>query len=145
MEKKMQINLLIAFKWGVIIALFIAAIFVAFVFISSIDSKYTKGRHYGVEIGMTKKEVYDELPEIYNSLTGSQINSNMEMELYSKEIKMPDRINNNVNEEKFEYFQQKFKWKIYVDSNYFFDNFTLTFCNSRLCEVRRYRLFIELP
>ena len=145
MENTIQMNLLIAFKWGVIIILFIPVIFIAFVFMSSIDSKYTEGRHYGVEIGMTKKEVYDELSKIYSSLTGSQNNTNIEMELYSKEIKMPDRINKNVNEEEFEYFQQKFKWKIYVDSNYFFDNFTLRFCNNRLCEVRRYRLFIELP
>ncbi len=127
------------FKFFILI---IAGFFI-FLWISSIDENITTGEYYGFKIGFTKNETYKFLLASSGSM---KLESRVELsndEL--KRIKNPLIINSNFTNEEYHLFENKDEWDLFVESPFFFDSISLTFCDERLCKIWRRRDFLELP
>jgi hypothetical protein len=132
-------------KWVVFILTIIVIGSGVFIWLSSIDEKINTGEAYGFTIGSSKAEIYETLPRSFYSTNSKKDVALFDVELYVKNKRMPITIKSKFDSDEFYLFEDKSKWKLFLDTFFFFDNLTLIFCNEKLCEIRRKRFYLELP
>ncbi len=122
--------------------LIIAGFFI-FLWISAIDDHITSGEYHGFKIGSTKSETYKFLVESAGSMNieSRVVLSNDEL----KKIKEPVSTYSNFTNEEYHSFENKDQWDLLIQSPFFFDSMSLTFCDERLCKIWRKRDYLELP
>ena len=150
-HKKVDVNSIINFgfgflKWTTLSFIIVVIGFGAFVWASSIDNKVTTGEAYGFTIGSSKTDIYMNIPKSsFPTSSKKSVVLYFNVELYVQKKKEPIKIKSEFHKDEFDLFEDKNKWKLfYLDTHYFFDNVTLTFCDEKLCEIRRFRLYWEL-
>lgn len=118
---------------------------IAFLYVSSINSTIEQGSAYELSIGMSQNEVFKRLPSAFKSVGIEKLNIPVKIEIYTQKDAPPQEIEVSLNDLEYSSLENARKWKFFVNSIYFFDNITLEFCNEKLCKIKRYRRYFELP
>ncbi|WP_404409063.1 hypothetical protein LG272_01130 [Pseudidiomarina marina] len=138
-----QFSMLLRFAGALLLALIISAI--AFLYLSTIDFTAEHGEAYGLNIGMPQQEVFDSLPKVLNLVGVEDLREPLVLQIYTAKGAVPNTVEFALNELDYSLLAGATRWTIYIDSNYFFDSFTLDFCEQELCRIKRYRQFLEFP
>lgn len=138
-----QVAMLLRLVGALLFALITSAI--AFLYLSAIDSTVEHGEVYGLSIGISRHEVFDSLPKALKIVGVGDLREPLVMQIYTANEPVPKRVEAVLNELNYSMFAGATRWTIYIESDYFFDSFTLDFCENELCRIKRYRQYLEFP
>lgn len=141
----MQYYLALLFKAVVLLSVCAILIFTLFLYFSTTKESYDEGQHYGFTIGESKGAVYRMLPRRLQPIATNKNKSAYRVELYNEEQRIPAQINSSFHPSDKAAFSASDKWLIFFDSKFFFDSITLTYCDDKLCQIRRKKQFLEIP
>ena len=111
-------------------------LYIGFLYFTYLDEKITTGSGYGFQIGSTKKEVFDQILNMYeNDIERYRIYKNQE---YENEFLFSPQKKDFVNLENYN------EWKFYFDKIHW-DFIFFEFQNDKLILIHRHRQFYELP
>ncbi|WP_149982732.1 hypothetical protein [Pseudoalteromonas rhizosphaerae] len=141
----MNISLLGASKVLGLLIISVILIGVLMLYFTSINETVESGSSYELTIGSSKKDVFNQLPKVLKAIGAINVENEVNIELYISGKKVPEKISKNLTDLKMLSFEKSNKWRFYIDSKYFFNNLTIEFCGEKLCKVKRYRRYLELP
>ena len=120
---------------GIVITL--VAGYVGFMWITYIDVTITVGSGYGLNIGETKVEAFQNAKKQFNS-NDVYILFPLTKEYYGPHRKV------HFNDEDFSILKERDVWELYFTDSYF-DSLKLSFENDSLVSIHRHRQKFELP
>ncbi len=129
------IGTIIGLFTGVGVVLYVGG-YIGYLYATTIHDVVKGGDKYGFQIGMTKEEVWHQLPEMGEQTPIGYVFSRPRLE-YG-----PLRFDAEFKQRIF----QEERWGLYYDEDYkFSDGIKLTFQNDKLVEMYRHRQYWELP
>lgn len=134
---------LVLFKYLILVFIVLIIGLSTFQWLTSIDEVVTSGEVRGFKIGTSQVEVFNTLVTSSHS-----VKYKARVVLFDderKRIKAPDIFDAKLNDEEFYLFKGKNEWTLFLESIYFIDEITFSFCDDKLCEVWRRRSYIEFP
>lgn len=131
-------------SFGLILLVSIAGM-IAFLYSSSIDKSITSGSAYGITIGNSKQTIFTKLPAVYENAVGKNQKNSVTLHLFFEEPHNPTFVSSKLSELDYSEFESSNSWQLFFNTTYFFDSVTLEFCDSKLCEIKRYRYYLEYP
>lgn len=122
-----------------------------FLRVSYKNETVTEGGAFGLTIGQSKRQVFDNVGVAFQQLSPTDTRIFMEVkvdEALAKALGMTSgqtaMVQTHLESSVFGRLESQDNWRFYVNGSYF-NSLSLTFCQERLCEIHRHRKFFELP
>jgi hypothetical protein len=134
-DRATTIGTIIGLFTGVGVVLYVGG-YIGYLYATTIHDSVTEGDKYGFHIGMTKDEVWEQLPEMGENAPIGYVISRPSLE-YGP-IKFDAEFKQRMLQEE--------RWRLYYDEEWkWADSIALVFQNNRLIEMYRHRQYWELP